>query len=548
MSDPGVQPAQPSPPAPGELPVDRVADHVARRSHLPLPTYRVTRQLYLRGLGLIYLIAFLSLWAQIDGLIGSKGLLPVRDYLDVVRRIDPRPYAHYPTLVWLSPTDGFLLALCVAGVVLSLLVITGIAQAPALALLWVCYLSLTIAGQDFLSFQWDILLLEAGLISVFFAPLQLGPRLVRQPEPSPVVRWLLWWLLFRLMFLSGVVKLTYGDPSWWNGTAMNFHYLTQPLPTWTSWYAYQLPPWMQFVSVWGMFAVEVGAPLLIPFGTWPRRLAFVLFVAFQLLITATGNYGFFNLLTIVLCIPLLDDSCWQWLAGRRPWRRLRLRKRPDPAATPAAVPEEVPFERRGLAWPIWVIAPLATVLICLTAVEAASDITPDSREYRWPAVVTWARAWSQPFRSTNAYGLFRVMTDQRDEVIIEGSRDGIDWQPYEFKWKPGDPNRRPAFATPHMPRLDWQIWTPFLGGFGQNGWMVNLVDRLLHGEPKVLALLAHNPFPDAPPKYIRIQVYRYRFSTPEERARTGAWWQRYYKGEYAPEMRLRTGDEQRGRD
>jgi hypothetical protein len=128
----------------------------------------------------------------------------------------------------------------------------------------------------------------------------------------------------------------------------------------------------------------------------------VLFVAFQLLITATGNYGFFNLLTIVLCIPLLDDSCWQWLAGRRPWRRLRLRKRPDPAATPAAVPEEVPFERRGLAWPIWVIAPLATVLICLTAVEAASDITPDSREYRWPAVVTWARAWSQPFRSTNA--------------------------------------------------------------------------------------------------------------------------------------------------
>ena len=138
------------------------------------------------------------------------------------------------------------------------------------------------------------------------------------------------------------------------------------------------------------------------------------------------------------------------------------------------------------------------MLVCLTAVEAASDITPDAREFRWPAVVTWARAWSQPFRSTNAYGLFRVMTDQRDEVIIEGSRDGIDWQPYEFKWKPGDPNRRPAFATPHMPRLDWQIWTPFLGGFGQNGWMVNLVDRLLHGEPKVLALLAPQPVPRRP--------------------------------------------------
>ena len=328
MSDPGVQPAQPSPPAPANclLTGSPITSHAAATSPARRTASRVRSTS--AALGLIYLIAFLSLWVQIDGLIGSKGLLPVRDYLDVVRRIDPHPYAHYPTLVWLSPTDGFLHALCVAGVVLSLLVIAGIAQAPALALLWVCYLSLTIAGQDFLSFQWDILLLEAGLVSVFFAPLQLGPRLARQPEPSPVVRWLLWWLLFRLMFLSGVVKLTYGDPSWWNGTAMNFHYLTQPLPTWTSWYAYQLPPWMQFVSVWGMFAIEVGAPLLIPFGTWPRRLAFVLFVAFQLLITATGNYGFFNLLTIVLCIPLLDDSCWQWLARRRPWRWIRLRKRP----------------------------------------------------------------------------------------------------------------------------------------------------------------------------------------------------------------------------
>ncbi len=297
----------------------------------PRPSYRVIRQVFVRGIGVIYLIAIVSLWTQIQGLVGSHGLLPIRHYLDLIRQVFPHEgFRQNPSLIWLNASDGFLDLLCCAGTALSLLVVAGFVQAPALALLWVIYLSLTVAGQDFLNFQWDALLLEAGLLSIFFAPTQLLPRLSRQHEPSRIILWLIRWLLFRLMFLSGLVKLLSGDSSWRDGTAMNYHYLTQPLPTWTSYWAYQLPAWFQWLSVWIMFGIELLSPFLIFAGDVPdflsrlsartiggerlnlgrrsRQAAFIFLTSLQLLITATGNFGFFNLLAMLLCVSLLDDG------------------------------------------------------------------------------------------------------------------------------------------------------------------------------------------------------------------------------------------------
>jgi hypothetical protein len=272
------------------------------------------RWVFLRSLGVIYLIAFVSLWAQIMGLIGRNGILPAESAMAAMRRgadaqhFGLERYHLVPTLCWFKATDGFLKFQCAAGTALAVLLIVGIAPAPCLFLLWLIYLSLATVCQDFLGFQWDILLLETGFLAIFLAPLQLWPGLSRAAPPSRLVLWLLRWLLFKLMFESGCVKLLSGDPAWRSLTALRFHYETQPLPTWIGWYAHQLPAWAQAASAVVMFGIELFVPFLI---FAPRRLrqwACLTLVFFQMLIFLTGNYCFFNLLTIALCLLLLDDA------------------------------------------------------------------------------------------------------------------------------------------------------------------------------------------------------------------------------------------------
>src|SRR5580658_2696138 len=237
--------------------------------HIEQPDYSLTRFLFLRALGVIYLVAFISLWTQITGLIGHNGILPADRFMSVVSQecdlqgIGADRFHIVPTLCWLDSSDGFLQFQCAVGTFLAILLILGIAPAPALALLWLFYLSLTIAGQDFLGFQWDNLLLETGFISIFFAPLQLLPKLSREAAPSRIALWLLRILLFKLMFSSGCVKLASGDPTWRNLTALTFHYQTQPLPTLIAWYASQSSLWFLKFSCLFMFIVEIGAPFLI---------------------------------------------------------------------------------------------------------------------------------------------------------------------------------------------------------------------------------------------------------------------------------------------
>jgi hypothetical protein len=479
------------------------------------PSFLLTRWVFLRLLGLIYLIAFASLAVQLPGLVGPHGLLPAGQYLEWAHTIyGARAYRLLPTLAWLGAGDTALHLLAWGGVGLAVLLIAGIAPMLVLALLWACYLSLVVVGQDFLSFQWDALLLETGLLAILYAPARWLPSLTRERSPSLFAHWLLLWLLFRLMFLSGATKLLSGDPTWRNLTALDYHFETQPLPPWTAWYAHHLPESLHRAATLGMFVVELGVPwlVLVPFRFCRiRLLAFAALVLFQLAIAATGNYGFFNALAIVLAVPLLDD--------RALGRVLPLRR--------AAKGPESPGRRR-------VVQGFGAGLLVLSGVAFVREMAYTLPSGRGVALVpAWAEAALEvvaPLRSINGYGLFRVMTRERPEIVIEGTRDGVEWRPYEFRWKPGPLTRRPSFVAPYHPRLDWQMWFAALGPPGSASWLGALVDALLAGRPEVLALLGLNPFPEGPPRSIRLVSYRYRFSTAEERAATGWWWVREFRG------------------
>lgn len=495
--------------------------------HVERPDYWLTRWVFLRAIGLIYLIAFVSFWTQASGLIGHNGVLPAGQFMSAIRQQCDRQniglgrFQLLPTLCWFNASDSFLYCQCAAGTVLVGLLIVGVAPVPCLALLWLLYLSLVTVGRNFYGFQWDNLLLEAGFLAIFFAPLQLLPKLSREAPPSRIVLWLLRLLLFKLMFSSGCVKLLSGDPNWRNLTALTFHYQTQPLPPWTAWYANQLPPWFQKFSCAVTFAIELGAPWLI---LGPRRIRFLGAAAIallQALILLTGNYTFFNWLTLALCLLLLDDFALQNLLPSS------LRNRFN-TSTLQRVPQ--------IKWPRAITIPLASIVIAISLFQVATLFGPPSGLFHPVAI---CEAQLAPFRTINSYGLFAVMTTTRDEIIIEGSNDGSHWLPYEFKYKPGNVKRRPAFVAPFQPRLDWQMWFAALGTARQNPWFLNFCEQLLQGSPDVLALLKTNPFPDRPPKYIRAEFYDYRFTGFAERRATGAWWKRTQAGEYLPPVSLR---------
>jgi hypothetical protein len=483
----------------------------------------LVRRAFLAGVGLVYLIAFASLWVQVEGLIGGRGILPAAAYLGgIAGRFAAERYVLLPTVLWwVPPTDTALDVLCGAGVALSLLLMTGCAPVLSAVLCWVGYLSLFGVSRAFLGFQWDILLLEMGFLAIFYAPLGAwSPRSAAWslPPPRPMT-WLLRLLLFKVMFSSGVVKLSSGDPTWWNLTALSFHYETTCLPTWTGWYMYQLPLWAHRICVLPMFATELVVPFFV-FGPRPLRLlAAAAFTGLMIFIGATGNYGFFNVQSVVLCLPLLDDDVLpaRWRAGLR---RVLIR-------------EEAP--RRPRDWPGWVTAPLAVLLTLLTLIPLAGAFRV---AFPWPEPLATLYAWQEPFHLVNGYGLFARMTTERPEILLEGSDDGKTWRPYEFRWKPGDVERRPRFVEPHMPRLDWRMWFAALGSAPREGWFYPFCLRLLEGSKPVLDLLATDPFPDRPPKYVRAQLYDYRFTRLGDAEDPKAWWKRRLLRPYTPVLTL----------
>ncbi len=450
---------------------------------------------------------------QITGLVGSRGILPVGDLLAGAQNTySADAFHHFPTLSWLNSSDAFLQLLCVAGIVTALLILFGVLTVPALIAAWIFYLSLTVDGQIFLGYQWDTLLLEAGFLAILVAPFQLLPRLSRERQPPRLMLWLLRLLLFRLMFSSGIVKLASRDPNWASLTALTYHYYTQPIPTPLAWYAQQMPLWFQQVSALMVFVIELIVPFLI-FAPWRRARitsAFCL-ISLQLLILLTGNYTFFNLLTIALCLLLFDDAfIRRWLP---PFITKRL---------PTANDQPLPRFRRLM------VIPIAVLIVVLAGLNLVGLFIPLSDS------IYAGMGWFVPFRIVNRYGLFAVMTTQRLEIEVEGSNDGQHWQTYSFRYKAEDVNRPPPWVAPLQPRLDWQMWFAALGSYQANPWFSSFMTRLLEGSPDVLALLETNPFPDAPPRYIRATAYDYHFTTWVDRNASGAWWQRDLSGAYFP--------------
>ncbi len=322
------------------------------------------------------------------------------------------------------------------------------------------------------------------------------------------------------MFLSGATKLSYSDSTWHDLTALTYHYETQPLPTWIGWYAHQLPQWFQQFSCVVMFFVELALPFFI-FG--PRRMKQVAFVGFlflQVLIALTGNYNFFNLLTLSLCVMLLDDA-------------LLSRRRTDAGQSPML--STAPMTTRPV-WKRGLIAVAFLFIVSVSSIEGYEEII--GRGSLSPNLAK-ALSYVRSFRSINGYGLFRVMTVQRPEIVLEGSDDSENWIEYEFQFKPGDLKKPPGFVEPHQPRLDWQMWFAALSAPRYPTWFARFALRLLEGSPAVRGLLAKTPFPDHPPKYLRAVLYQYHFTTREERAATAEWWRRGRVGLYLPPVSLR---------
>jgi len=477
------------------------------------PTYAIATTLFLRLLGLIYVIAFVSFGVQARGLIGAHGILPVRDVLPQVAAVlGADAWWQWPTLLWLNASDAMIFGLTWAGVACAVLVMLGMAQPLALAGAWAAYLSLTIAGQDFYSFQWDILLLEAGLLAVFVAPWAGRPNLAWR-RPARLGHFALVWLLFRLMFSSGVVKLSSGDPTWRNLTALDFHYWTQPLPNAVAWFAAQAPEWFQKFSCAGVLGLELVLPFLIFLPRRPRLLAAGGLLALQVLIELTGNYGFFNVLAAALVLLLVDDAVW-----------------PRPLREAARANAPVRWSRRAL--PALVAAYVALSLVPLAGAFRAMP--------RVMEPLAWIYGHVASFRSINGYGLFAAMTTERSEIRLQGSMDGVTWKDYAFRFKPGPLNRPLPFAGPYMPRLDWQMWFAAMQDADATSWMGPFVLRLLEARPEVLALMERDPFEGKPPRYVRGELDAYRFTTFAERRTTRNWWRFEPRGIYFPAISRET--------
>jgi hypothetical protein len=471
-------------------------------------TYVLASWLFLRLLGVIYLVAFVSLATQIRGLVGKDGILPAAEVFNSRRHWGVARFFHWPSLCWLDSSDRALLWLSWGGAFLAVLLIIGFAPIPILALLWVFYLSLFTACGLFLCYQWDILLLEAGFLALFLAPPQIVPQWPARTTPSSISIWLFWWLLFRLMFWSGAVKLRSGDAAWRNLTALKFHYESQPLPTPLAWHLHQLPAFFHKCSAVVVFAIELAAPFLIITPPPWRYGAAGLFVFLMILIELTGNYAFFNSLGIALSVLLLDDSVLL------PVFRFALADTHVPVLAPPL------FSQAAAA--------VVTILVLLLSLDSIARLL--RVEFTWPQPIARFFGLMEPLRLVNSYGLFAIMTTWRPEIILEGSNDGIHWEEYQFKYKPGDVGRPPRFVAPYQPRLDWQMWFAALGTPLSYSWFDRFRARLLEGSPAVLSLLRSNPFPQAPPRYIRGVLYDYRFTNPVERRATGVWWQRQRRG------------------
>ncbi len=476
--------------------------------------YSFTRFFIQRTLAFIYFIAFLATINQFKGLCGERGLLPVQHFLKRITFWDS------PSVFFAHFSDGFALVLAWVGLILALIALSGLSDAFGLATsvlvwfsLWLLYLSFVNVGQTFYSFGWESLLLESGFLAIF-----LGPT--RSPVPTLII-WLFRWIVFRLMFGAGLIKIR-GDDCWRSLTCMQYHYETQPMPNPLSWYFHHLPVWIQKGSVLFTHFVELIVPFFIFGPRWIRGIAGLLTILFQGTLILSGNLSWLNYLTIVLTISCFDDSLFLWLGlklGFTNWPQ-------------------------WLTWAYWlnqgpsVTGHPALLIYGWTAFVLLMSIRPVMNLVSSRQIMNTS---FDPLHLINTYGAFGSVTRIRNEIIIEGTTDplpgpGTQWKEYEFKGKPGNPTKRPPVVAPYHMRLDWLMWFAAMGDYSYYPWTLNLVGKLLQNDSAILDLIAHNPFPDQPPKFIRAELYEYRFTDwGEKESRI---WNRRRVGPYLPPLSL----------
>ncbi len=464
--------------------------------------YRLVSALFLRLLGIIYLIAFVSIAQQVEGLAGSQGILPFAEKLAFLKTqpgIDY--YFKLPNVFWLNASDQALTGAALAGCIASLLIILNRLSRLALVVNFVLYLSLYHANREFLNFQWDGLLLEAGFLAIF-----LTPR-------SRAVILLFRWLLFRLRFMSGISKLSTQDPTWSSLTALNYYFEVQPLPTPLAWYFQQLPEWLLRFGTAATLVIEI----LVPFMMFlPRRWRFMaawITILWQVLIILTSNHNWINFLTIVLCLFLFDDKAVRRVLPERFHTSL--------LQQPVTTTKNVGMRKVA-------VGILATFILVASSVHLWELTTMKRSSGMLGTLLDYA----ETYRVVSKYHVFPTMRTERIELEISGSHDGVKWKTYVFKHKPGDIYTRPDVVLPFQPRLDWQIWFVTLHR-RHLVWFDHFLQALLENSPTVTALLQHNPFPDKAPRFISVEAYRYKFSSAEQHSTTGQWWQREALGPFA---------------
>jgi len=468
----------------------------------------LTRFCFQRALAGIYCIGFLIALNQYRALVGRNGLLPMDLFAQRVKFWDA------PSLFYFNQSDTFILILGGVGLALSIFALIGYSDAFGTIvsvltwfLLWVLYSSFVNYGQTFYGFGWEILLLETGFLAIF-----LGPS---SSKPSVIVIFLLRWLLFRLMFGAGLIKIR-GDECWRDLTCMNYHYETMPLPGPASWFFHQLPQWIQKFSVLLNHFAELIVPFFYFFPRPFRHTAGVITVLFHVIIILSGNFSWLNYLTLVIAIALFDDT---FLANAGTWLTSWAKT----------------FGVAGLdltATAVTGVPQLA--LYALAAVIAYLSVGP-VRNMLSPGQIM--NTSFDPLNLVNTYGAFGSITRTRNEIILEGA-DSLDgpWSAYEFRGKPGDPSRLPPLVSPYHYKIDWQMWFAAMTNYTRHPWLLNLIAKILQNDAQALALLAPPPpaFTAHAPKYVRAQLYEYHYTKPGEKN----WWRRELTGEYLPPLSL----------
>ena len=487
----------------------------SRRPPSVASSYWLTRFLMLRLLGLVYFFAFLSAARQVVPLIGSDGLTPASVWMgDVAAGLGSRGAAFlaFPGLFWWNSSNAALVGAAWLGVGLSLLVVAGFANAVLMAVLWALYMSFVHVGQEWYGYGWEIQLLETGFLAIFLGPL-LDPRPFPKRPPPRVVIWLNRWLIFRIMLGAGLIKLR-GDPCWRDLTCLDYHYLTQPIPNPLSRWFHFHPPLVHKLEVLYNHFVELVAGwfALAPDRIRPARLvAGVAMLAFQVSLILSGNLSFLNYLTIVPILACFDDA---FLAHFLPPRLGLAAERAMESATRSRLQTRV--------------ATALAVLVALLSIPVVLNLLSPGQAMNTSF---------DPLDLVNTYGAFGTVGRERYEIVFEGTRDSVvtdstRWMAYEFPAKPGDPMRRPAIIAPYQPRLDWSIWFAAMSTPNEYPWTLHFVWKLLHGDRMVMTLLANDPFPNAPPRWIRAAYYRYDFARPDDP--THAWWKRERVGDWIP--------------